>query len=170
MRRAQSVDSHGHVVNQFYVRRGKVKWRLAVFYYVINLAATTANRLYCRNAEGRTPLMKQAKPQVPQTLASSRRRYQGVSKSFQTGRVERELQIVQLSATRCSYIAILWVSLVSFAAITLCVASQRVFIVVVVVVVYFVINSVRKLLDTPSYDMCVPVTTSRRNLELELKH
>jgi hypothetical protein len=37
---------------------------------------------------------------------------------------------------------------VSFAAITLCVASQRVF---VVVSVYFVIDSVRKLLDTPSY-------------------
>jgi hypothetical protein len=36
---------------------------------------------------------------------------------------------------------------VSFAAITLCVASQRVFI----VVVYFVIDSVRKLLDTTSY-------------------
>jgi hypothetical protein len=36
---------------------------------------------------------------------------------------------------------------VSFAAITLCVASQRVF----VVVVYFVIDSVRKLLNTPSY-------------------
>jgi hypothetical protein len=33
--------------------------------------------------------------------------------------------MVQLSATRCSCIAILWVSLVSFAAITLCVASQR---------------------------------------------
>jgi hypothetical protein len=44
---------------------------------------------------------------------------------------------------------------VSFAAITLCVASQRVFVVVVVVVVvvaaYFVIDSVLKLLDTPSY-------------------
>jgi hypothetical protein len=37
---------------------------------------------------------------------------------------------------------------VSFAAITLCVASQRVFI-----VVYFVIDSARKLLDTPSYDV-----------------
>jgi hypothetical protein len=37
---------------------------------------------------------------------------------------------------------------VSFAAITLCVASQRVF---VVVKVYFVIDSVRKVLDTPSY-------------------
>jgi len=36
---------------------------------------------------------------------------------------------------------------VSFAAI-LCVASQRVFI---VVVVYFVIDSVRKISDTPSY-------------------
>jgi hypothetical protein len=35
---------------------------------------------------------------------------------------------------------------VSFTAITLCVAPQRVFI-----VVYFVIDSVWKLLDTPSY-------------------
>jgi hypothetical protein len=45
--------------------------------------------------------------------------------------------MVQLSATRCSCIAILWVSLVSFAAITLCVGSQRVFI---VVSVYFVMT------------------------------
>jgi len=37
---------------------------------------------------------------------------------------------------------------VSFATITLCVASQRLLI---VVSVYFVIDSVRKLLDTPSY-------------------
>jgi hypothetical protein len=37
---------------------------------------------------------------------------------------------------------------VSFVAITLCVVSERVFI---VVVAYFVIESVRKLLDTPSY-------------------
>jgi hypothetical protein len=36
---------------------------------------------------------------------------------------------------------------VSFAAITLCIASQRVFI---VLVVYFVIDSVQKILDTPS--------------------
>jgi hypothetical protein len=36
---------------------------------------------------------------------------------------------------------------VSFAAITLCVSSQR----VLIVVVYFVFDSVRKLLDTPSY-------------------
>jgi len=35
---------------------------------------------------------------------------------------------------------------VSFAAINLCIASQREF-----VVVDFVIDSVRKLLDTPSY-------------------
>jgi hypothetical protein len=40
------------------------------------------------------------------------------------------------------------VSLVSFAAIILCVASQRVFI---VVLVYVVIGSVWKLFDTPSY-------------------
>jgi hypothetical protein len=38
---------------------------------------------------------------------------------------------------------------VSFATITLCVASERVFVVVVVVVGYFFIDSVRKLLDTP---------------------
>jgi hypothetical protein len=37
---------------------------------------------------------------------------------------------------------------VSFATITLCVASQRVFI---VESFYFFIDSVRKLLDTPSY-------------------
>jgi hypothetical protein len=49
----------------------------------------------------------------------------------------------------CSCIAILWVSLVSFDAITLCVASQRVF-----VVVYFVIDSVRKLSDALSYSIC----------------
>jgi hypothetical protein len=69
--------------------------------------------------------------------------YESVSKSFRTGRLEQQLQMVQLSATRCSCIAILWVSIVSFAAINLCIASQRVF----VIVVYFVIDSVRKLLD-----------------------
>jgi hypothetical protein len=37
---------------------------------------------------------------------------------------------------------------VSFAAITFCVVSQRVFI---FVSVYFIIDSVRKLLVTPSY-------------------
>jgi hypothetical protein len=65
-----------------------------------------------------------------------------VSKSFQTGRLERELQVVQLCATRRSYMAILLVSIVSFAAITLYVTSQRVFI------VYFVIDSVSIFLDT----------------------
>jgi hypothetical protein len=48
--------------------------------------------------------------------------YEGVSKSFWTCSLEQELQMVQLPATRCSCIAILWVSLVSFATITLCVA------------------------------------------------
>jgi hypothetical protein len=76
------------------------------------------------------------------------KRYEDVSKSFQTGRLEREPQMVQLSAIRRSCIAISWVSLVSIAAITLCVASQRVFI---FVSVYFVIDSVRKFLDTPWY-------------------
>jgi hypothetical protein len=68
-----------------------------------------------------------------------------VYKSFRTGRLELQLQIVQLSAIRCSCIDIFWVSVMNFAAITLCVASQR------VVTVYFVIETVRKLLDTPSY-------------------
>jgi hypothetical protein len=63
------------------------------------------------------------------------------------GCLEWELQMVQLSATRCSCITILWVSLVSFATITLCVASEWVFI---VVSVYFVTYSVWKLLDTPN--------------------
>jgi hypothetical protein len=52
-------------------------------------------------------------------------------------------------------IAILWVSLVSFAAITLCVAYQRVFI---VVSVYFVIDQVRKHLNTPSYSYTLFLT------------
>jgi hypothetical protein len=57
--------------------------------------------------------------------------------------------MVQLSATNCRRVAILWVSLVNFSTITLCIASQRVFI---VVSVYFVIDSVRKLVVTPSYN------------------
>jgi hypothetical protein len=58
--------------------------------------------------------------------------------------------MIQLSANRCSCIAILRVSLVSFAAITLCVASDRVFIVAVIV-----IDSVQILLDTSSYLLIV---------------
>jgi hypothetical protein len=57
--------------------------------------------------------------------------HEGESKSFRTGRLVRELQMVQLSATKCSCIAILWVSLVSIAPINFCVASQRMFIVVI---------------------------------------
>jgi len=72
--------------------------------------------------------------------------YEGVSKSFWTSFLEWELPTIQLSATWSSCIAILWVSVVSFDAVTLWVASQRVFI-----VVCFVIDSVQELLDTPSY-------------------
>jgi hypothetical protein len=75
--------------------------------------------------------------------------YKFVPKSFRTGRLERELQMVQLSTTRCSCIAILWVSLVSFAVITLCIASQRV--TTPKVCIYYITGSVRKLLDTSSY-------------------
>jgi hypothetical protein len=53
--------------------------------------------------------------------------YGGVSKSFRTGCMEGELQMVQLSATRCSCIAILWISLVRYAAINpLCCFSKSV--------------------------------------------
>jgi hypothetical protein len=69
--------------------------------------------------------------------------YESVSISSRTGRLEQELQMVQLSATRRNCITILWVSIVSFAAITLS-ASQQVFC------CYFVIDSVPKLLDTLS--------------------
>jgi hypothetical protein len=41
------------------------------------------------------------------------------------------LQMIQLSATMCICIAILWVIIVSFASIIRCVASQRVFVVVI---------------------------------------
>jgi hypothetical protein len=52
---------------------------------------------------------------------------------------------------------------VSFAAITLCVTSQRGFVVVVVVVVVdLVIESVRKLLDTPSYVQLLLSATHER--------
>jgi hypothetical protein len=56
--------------------------------------------------------------------------------------------MVQLSATRRSSIVILSVSLVSFATITLYVASQRVFI---FVSVYFVIDSALKVLVSRLY-------------------
>jgi len=51
---------------------------------------------------------------------------------------------------------------VNFASMTLYVASQRVFI----FVVYFVIDSVRKLLDTPWY---VPVQSVQGTVSLEVK-
>jgi len=92
---------------------------------------------------------------APNRMGNSTSTYEDVSKSFRTGRLERELQMLHLSATRCSYSAVLWGILVSFDAITLSVASQRVFI---VVGVNFVIDSVRKRLDTPSY-----VTLAHRN-------
>jgi hypothetical protein len=80
---------------------------------------------------------------------------------------EQELQMVQLSATRCSCIATLWVRLVNFAAITLCIASQRVFI---VVSVYFAMDSVRKLLDTPSYNTgCVRPWSPTARSEVNVK-
>jgi len=49
---------------------------------------------------------------------------------------------------------------VSFSATTLCVASQRVFI---VVSAYFVIDPVRKLLDTTSYVLMVWFLVKQRD-------
>jgi hypothetical protein len=56
---------------------------------------------------------------------------------------------------------------VSFAAKILCVASQRVFVVVVVVVVvvHFVIDSVRKILNTPHADTLI----ARENFAVKVK-
>jgi hypothetical protein len=68
--------------------------------------------------------------------------------------------MVQLSATRCSCITILCVTLVSFAAIIICVASQQV---IPKVSIHFVIDSVKKLLDTPLYIMCDTVNTGNYN-------
>jgi len=52
---------------------------------------------------------------------------------------------------------------VSFAAITFCVASQRVLI---AVSIYFVIDSVRKLLDTPSYVLEYKVAAQKSAIPL----
>jgi hypothetical protein len=74
-----------------------------------------------------------------------RLQYEGVSKSFRTGRLEPN---AANGTALCHYMQLC--RLVSFAAISLYVASQQVFI---VVSVYFVVDSVRKLLDTPSYTL-----------------
>jgi hypothetical protein len=79
---------------------------------------------------------------VPRTAGRERRGPMGTSGSRQVirGYIQkfpdwppgaRTGNGIQLSATRCTCIAVLLVSLVSFAAKTLCVASQRVFIVVI---------------------------------------
>jgi hypothetical protein len=52
---------------------------------------------------------------------------------------------------------------VIFADITLCVASQQVF---VVVIVYFVIDSVRKPFDIPSYNVWKVTDISHTDMEL----
>jgi hypothetical protein len=44
---------------------------------------------------------------IVQNIARGIKMYEGVSKSFRTGQLERELQMVQLSAIRFSCIAIL---------------------------------------------------------------
>jgi hypothetical protein len=106
--------------------------------------------LYNNSLTSTIILFSHLRPGLPRCLFSSgfatRMLYEGVSKNFRTGRLERELQMVQFSATWCSFIAILGVNLASFAALTFCAVSQRMFI---VVSVYFVIDSVRKLWIRP---------------------
>jgi hypothetical protein len=63
-------------------------------------------------------------------------------------KAQGQLYFTFASAPSCNCIAILWVSLVSFAAITLRVASQWI---IPKLSVCFVVDSIRKLLDTPSY-------------------
>jgi hypothetical protein len=87
-------------------------------------------------------------------IGKRRKAHEGISKSFQTGRLERELQMVQLCATMCSYIAILWVSLVSIGAITLRVTSQRVF----VVVVYFIMTQSENFWIHPRTSLLTRIT------------
>jgi hypothetical protein len=72
--------------------------------------------------------------------------YKGVSKSFRTGHLEWELQTVQLSATRCNCITILWV----LPPYPLCCFSS----------VHFYCFSVQKLLDTTLY-----IRTQKLNLK-----
>jgi hypothetical protein len=81
---------------------------------------------------------------------------EGVSKSFRTGRLERELQMIQLSATRCSCIAIQWVSLKSFAVITLCFASQRLFLLLFI----------KNLSNDETWSLVISLTTLYRMLRL----
>jgi hypothetical protein len=85
---------------------------------------------------------------------------------FRTGCLEQKLQMVQLSATRYSCIAILWVSLVSFAATTLCVASQRVFI----VVVYFVMTRSEKFWIYTRLYICWPMKSGLHQTNLLLTY
>jgi hypothetical protein len=99
--------------------------------------------------------------------------YEGTSKSFRTGRLYRELQI-QLCATRCNCIAILWASLVSFAAITLCVASQWVFI---VLSVYFFMTQSgnfwihpRTFLRSAAYCLYIPLMTIVHTIRITIMH
>jgi hypothetical protein len=74
--------------------------------------------------------------------------YEGVYKSFRTGRLERELQVVQLFATRCSCIAIMWVSSSEFChhKLLYCFSTTVYFCCCL-----FRYDSVRELFGTPSY-------------------
>jgi hypothetical protein len=109
-------------------------WRSSMFHPANPLCGKTKSRKFSNT--------------VTETTCIMSGNCKGVSKSFRSGHLERELQMTQFFDTKCSCIAILWVSLVSFVAIILCVASQRA---MPKVRIYFIIDSVRKLLDGHSY-------------------
>jgi hypothetical protein len=71
-----------------------------------------------------------------------------VSKSFRTGRLERELQLVQISATRCNCIAVWWVLLPNPLC---CFLTSVCCCCCCCCCCWFRYDPVRKLLDTPSY-------------------
>jgi hypothetical protein len=64
------------------------------------------NSLSFTKSEGSLPCSQGPAAVIP-VLSQVQPLYVGVSKSFRTGRLERELQMVRLSGTRCSCIAIL---------------------------------------------------------------
>jgi hypothetical protein len=66
-------------------------------------------------------------PAMNNVFTTTRVEYEGVSKSFRTDRLERELQIIRLSATRCSCIAILSQSSEFFRHNPLCCFSTSVY-------------------------------------------
>jgi hypothetical protein len=63
----------------------------------------TIKHTYYHYRQGLWPFIRQTRSPLREGVPTI---YEGVSKSFWTGRLDQELQVVQLSATRCSCIAL----------------------------------------------------------------